>query len=125
MDYFDRLYFNMLNEYKEIYKSKAKSIAYYYISFLQISLLILFGICLAFFLNEMNVRTMKQEKAWFVFIIAALIILFHNFIRYSGKKGKVVKANMHISKERSYGKFTLWIMPLCCLILAILIYTRL
>lgn len=119
MTLFDSLYFNVFNHYKASHKSKAKTISLYYISILQITLLLLCGIFLAVFLKQMNVITMSTSKAWTLFIIASLIILFKNWMQYSGKKQNILNAKF--KKKESYNIWVLWLLPIGCITLSFLL----
>src|SRR5690606_28541948 len=119
MTFFDQLYFNVFNHYKTTHKAKAKTISLYYISILQITVLLLIGIVLAIFLKQMNVITMSSSKAWTLFIIASLIILFKNWMQYSGKKRNIL--NSKFKKKESYSIWVLWLLPLGCIALSILL----
>lgn len=123
MTFFDQLYFNVFNHYKITHKAKAKTIALYYISALQILLLLLSGIVLAVFLKQMNVITMSSSKTWTLFIIASLIILFKNWMQYSGKKRNILNAKFKKQEARSI--WTLWTLLLGCLALSIVLINAL
>ena len=123
MTLFDSLYFNVFNHYKSSHKSKAKTISLYYISILQITLLLLCGVLLAVFLKQMNVITMSSSKAWTLFIIASLIILFKNWMQYSGKKRNIL--NTKFKKKESHNSWVLWLLPVGCITLSILIINTL
>ncbi|MBR9913622.1 MAG: hypothetical protein GYB32_02150 [Algicola sp.] len=122
MTTFDLLFFNVFQYYKPIYKKKANNIALFYISGLQCSLLLLSGIVVALFLNEMNSVTMSSEKAWALFIIASLFICFKNWIQYSGKKRKVLNATRNSKvKPVLYNIWLLWSLLLSCIVLSIIL----
>jgi hypothetical protein len=118
MNIFDTLYFNVFTHYKTTHKAKAKTIALYYITLLQILLLLLFGLVLAIFLKQMSVSTMSSSKVWTLFIIASLIILFKNWMQYSGKKRYIL--NAQYKKQESRSIWVLWMLPIGCLLLSIL-----
>jgi len=123
MTLFDQLYFNIFSHYKITHKAKASTISLYYISLLQITLLLLTGIVLAIFLKQMNVITMSSIKAWTLFVIASLIILFKNWMQYSGKKRNIL--NTKFKKKESYNIWVLWLLPLGCIALSILLMNAL
>src|SRR5690606_41755963 len=95
-----------------------KQISLYYLSFFQITVFVLIGIVLAIFLNQMNVIKMSSSKSWTLFIIASLIILFKNWMQYSGKKRNILNAKF--KKKESYNIWVLWLLPLGCIALSIL-----
>jgi len=121
MTTFDIFFFNIFSHYKERYKKQANTIAVFYISVLQIALIFLLGCFFAVFLNQMHVNTMSSSKAWTLFIITSLIIYFKNWIQYSGKKRKVLNAKTNNKKSQFYSVRLLWILPLACIGLSIII----
>lgn len=108
MTTFDIFFFNVFHHYKPTRKKKANTIALFYISSLQCSLLLLSGVTLALFLDEMNTVTMSSGKAWTLFIMASIFLYFKNWIQYSGKKRKVLNAKRH-GKQSPY-HYNIWIL---------------
>ncbi|MDG5490909.1 hypothetical protein [Psychroserpens sp. SPM9] len=126
MNTFDILFFNVFKHYKPTHKKKANTIALFYISALQCSLLLLSGILLSVFLNEMNTATMSSGKAWMLFIMASLFIYFKNWIQYSGKKRKVLNAkNNSKLKPQHYNIWLLWALLLGCIVLSVILLSAL
>ncbi|WP_425076568.1 hypothetical protein [Psychroserpens sp. S379A] len=121
MTTFDIFFFSIFSHYKTRFKQKANTIAVFYISVLQIALLFLLGSFFAVFLSQMNVATMSSSKAWTLFIIASVIIYFKNWIQYSGKKRKVLNAKTNKSKSKLYSIWLLWLLPIACIGLSIII----
>jgi len=117
----DQFFFNVYNYYKKKYNKLASRIAIIYINALQVSVLLLLGIFFSVFFTQMNIRFMSSEKAWILFVIAAIIICFKNWIQYSGKKRKVMNAKMSNSKSRNFSIWLLWSLPLACIGLSIII----
>lgn len=119
MTIFDQLFFNSFNYYKKgTYKKKANTIAIYYITVVQISLVLVLGVFFAEFFNQMHVVTMSSTKAWILFVIAALVLYVINWIQYSGKKRKIMNANQ--KTKTNYGIITLWLIPVVAVFLAII-----
>ncbi|WP_245905268.1 hypothetical protein [Gelidibacter algens] len=119
MTIFDHLFFNSFNHYKKgANKSKANKIAIFYITLVQASLLLVLGVFFAEFFSQMHVATMTATKAWVLFVIASLMLYFKNWMQYSGKKRKVLNANQ--KKTHAYGIFTLWLIPVVAVFLALL-----
>jgi len=117
----DHFFFSMHDHYKKRYKKQASRIALIYIDLLQLSVLLLLGTFFSIFFDQMNVRFMSSEKAWILFIIAAIIICFKNWIQYSGKKRKVMNAKMTNSRSQSYSVWLLWALPIACIGLSIIL----
>lgn len=119
MTIFDQLFFNSFNHYKKgTYKKKANNISILYITIVQASLLLVLGVFFAEFFNKMNVETMSSTKAWALFLIVSLVLYFKNWIQYSGKKRKILNANQ--KKKADYNIYTLWLIPVVALFLAVL-----
>lgn len=119
MTFFDQLFFNSFNFYKKgTYKKKANTIAIYYITLVQASLLLVLGVFFAEFFHQMHVATMTTTKAWILFFIVSVVLYFKNWIQYSGKKRKILNANQ--KKKTNYGIFTLWLIPAVAIFLAVI-----
>ncbi|WP_037051755.1 hypothetical protein [Psychroserpens burtonensis] len=122
MNIFDTLFFNVFQHYKPTHKKKANTIALYYITSLQCSLLLLSGLFVSAFLNEMNSRTMSSGNAWALFIMASIFLMFKNWIQYSGKKRKVLNAKLNSKqKPESYNIWLLWSLLFASILLSIII----
>jgi hypothetical protein len=122
MNIFDTLFFNVFQHYKPTKKKKANTIALYYITSLQCSLLLLSGIFLSAFLNEMNFTTMDSSNAWTLFVMACIFIIFKNWIQYSGKKRKVLNAKLNGKKKlEPYNIYLLWALLISSILLSITI----
>jgi len=117
----DQFFFNIYNYYKKSYKKLASRIAVIYINILQVSVLLLFGMFFSVFFEQMNVDFMSSEKAWILFVIAAIIICFKNWIQYSGKKRKVMNAKISSKKSKSYPILLLWALPVICIALTVIL----
>jgi len=126
MTTFDTFFFNVFQHYKPKYKRKANNIALFYVSMLQISLLLLSGVVLAIFLNEMNTNTMSSGKAWSLFLMATIFIYFRNWMLYTGKKRSIINAKRNRKKQpQSYNIALLWLLLVGSLVLSILFLTAL
>ena len=122
MNTFDILFFNVFQHYKPTKKKNANTIALFYISTLQCSLLLLSGIIIAVFLNEMNTNTMSSNKAWTIFIMTSIFIYFKNWIQYSGKKRRVLNANRHSKQQpQHYNIWVLWSLLAGSIVLSIIL----
>ncbi len=117
----DQFFFNVFNYYKKSYKKLASRIAGIYINLLQVSVLLLLGVFFSVFFNQMNVHFISSEKAWILFVIAALIICFKNWIQYSGKKRKIMNAKISNSKSKHFSIGLLWALPIMCIALSIIL----
>ncbi len=121
MTVFDQFYFNVFNHYKARYKRRANTLAVFYISFLQLSIILVLGVFFAAFFNQMNVDTISSQKAWTLFIITSFIVYFKNWIQYSGRKRSVMNAKLNRNKSSQYNIWLLWLLPICCITLSIIL----
>src|SRR5690606_39230314 len=115
MTLFDSLFFNVFKHYKDAKSKKANQIATMYVSILQVAILLVLSVFFAGFFNQMNMDTMSQDKAWFLFVLVAVFIFFKNWIQYAGRKRKVLNANMLKKKSANYSIFLLWLLPFACI----------
>ena len=121
MTVFDQFFMSMFSYYKTAYKQKANTIALYYISFLEITLVLVLGIFFAAFFSQMKVDAINSQSAWTLFIMTSIIICFKNWIKYSGKKRKVMNAKMTKKAFKHNNIFLLWLLPIACIALSIVL----
>ncbi|SDR70406.1 hypothetical protein SAMN04515667_0374 [Formosa sp. Hel1_31_208] len=113
MTLFDVFFYNVFTHYKPTKKGKANTIALFYISTLQCSLLLLSGIIIAAFLKGMHTSALSSDKAWSLFIMTSVFIYFKNWLQYSGKKRKVLNAKrINKTKPQHYNIILLWCLPI-------------
>ncbi len=124
MEQFDALFFTVFQYYKTKYKSKANDLALLYIISLQASVLLLLGVFLMLFFREMHVEVLSMSKAWVLYFIIMIILLFRNWIYYTGKKRKILNANWNKKATQANPIWLLWLIPLICFILSIFILKR-
>ena len=112
MNYFNQLYITVFSRFKGRFKQKANTIALYYISVVEIALLLL--ICAFFnkFLDQMKVVVMTGADAWLLFIMTAVFIHFKNWVNYSGRKRRVLNAKLSSKKGLEYSSFLLIVLPI-------------
>ncbi|GAA3558214.1 hypothetical protein [Snuella lapsa] len=122
MTTFDTLFFHFFQYYKNKKNKKANSIAIFYISVLQIALVLLLGIFFAGFSRQMHMNTMSSDKAWTLFAIMGIFVYFKNWIQYSGRKRKVLNAKNLKNKKLTYNIWLLWFLPIVVLALAFVLY---
>ena len=118
---FNALFYNVFKHYKDAKNKNANTIATTYVSVLECALLFLLGVFFAGFFSQMNMDTMSQDKAWILFIMASVFIFFKNWIQYAGRKRKVLNAKMLKKKSSNYNIYMLWILPIACIGLALII----
>ena len=112
MNYFNRLYLTTFNRFKARFRQKANTIALFYVSIVEIAIILLLGICFIKFLDQMKVIIMNGTNGWLLFIILALFIHFKNWLSYSGRKRRILNAKLSIKKDLEYSLFVLISLPL-------------
>ena len=112
MNYFNQLYITVFSRFKGRFKQKANTIALYYISVVEIALLLLIGIFFNKFLDQMKVVFMTGADAWLLFIMTAVFIHFKNWVNYSGRKRRVLNAKLSSKKGLEYSSFLLIVLPI-------------
>ncbi|WP_347923599.1 hypothetical protein [Pontimicrobium sp. SW4] len=124
MNIFDQFALNIFNHYKPRLKKKTNTIVVFYMSLLQCSLLLLLGVFFSEFFNQMKVETMSSSNAWTLFVIASLIIYFKNWMVNSGKRRMVLNAKSNKKKYSDYNVWILWLLPLGCIALSLLLLNK-
>jgi len=122
MTTFDALFFHFFQHYKIKKSKKANTIATFYVTFLQCSLLLLLGIFFAGFFRQMHVATMSADKAWTLFILVSIFLYFKNWMQYGGRKRKVLNAKMLKKRKLSYNIWLLWLLPVAILGLTFVLF---
>jgi|TARA_B110000459_G_C16522336_1_gene453128 hypothetical protein len=120
MNFFNQLYLTVFNRFKGRYKQKANTVALFYTSVLQITLLFLGGVFFIKFLEQMKVVVMSESNAWVLFIMTAVFIHFKNWVSYSGRKRRVLNAKLSNKKGLEYSLFMLIVLPVGIIGLALL-----
>ncbi len=112
MNFFNQLYLTVFSRFKGRFKQKANTIALYYISVVEIALLLLIGVFFNKFLDQMKVVFMTGADAWLLFIMTAVFIHFKNWVSYSGRKRRVLNAKLSSKKGLEYSSFLLIVLPI-------------
>ena len=112
MNYFNQLYLTTFNRFKARFRQKANTIALFYVSIVQIAIILLLGIFFIKFLDQMKVIIMNGTNGWLLFIILSLFIHFKNWLSYSGRKRRILNAKLSIKKDLEYSMFVLIYLPL-------------
>ena len=122
MTTFDILFFHFFQHYKTKKSKKANSIATFYITFLQCSLILFLGVFFAKFFRQMHMDTMSASKAWTLFVLVVIFIYFKNWMQYGGRKRKVLNAKMIRNKKLTYNIWLLWLLPMAILVLTYILF---
>ena len=121
MTTFDIFFFNIFNHYKARFKKRAITLAIFYVTLLQVSILLLLGVFFGAFFKQLNVDTMSSSKAWTMFIIVSILIYFKNWIQSSGRKRSVMNAKLSKNKSKQYNILLLWLLPISCIALSVVL----
>lgn len=121
MTTFDSLFFHFFQHYKAKKNKKANTIATFYVTLLQCSLLLLLGVFFAGFFRQMHVATMSAPKAWTLFVLVAVVTYFKNWMQYGGRKRKVLNAKILKKKKLTYSMGLLWLTPIAILALTLVL----
>ncbi|MBT8274290.1 MAG: hypothetical protein KJO77_10815 [Bacteroidia bacterium] len=121
MTILDQLFFSVFNYYKGKKNKFANRVASWYITILESALILLLGIFFAEFFKNMRMDTMSETAAWTLFGIAVVVLYFKNWIKYSGRKRRVLNAKYSGSKSFNRNIVSLWLFPVCAIILAIIL----
>ena len=112
MNYFNQLYRTIFSRFKGRFKQKANTIALYYVSVVEIALILLLGVFFIKFLDQMKVVVMSGSNAWLLFVMTAVFIHFKNWVSYSGRKRRVLNAKLSNKKGLEYSLFILIVLPI-------------
>ena len=112
MNYFNQLYRTVFSRFKGRFKQKANTIALYYVSVVEIALILLLGVFFIKFLDQMKVVVMSGSNAWLLFVMTAVFIYFKNWVSYSGRKRRVLNAKLSNKKGLEYSLFILIVLPI-------------
>lgn len=121
MTIFNQLFLSVYTYYKTSFKKKANTIAVFYISLLQISIVLLLGSFFAAFFKQMNVETLTSENAWILFITISIILYFKNWMSYNGRNRMIMNAKTSNKKKLGYNIILLWLLPIANTVLAIIL----
>ena len=112
MSFFNQLYRTVFSRFKGRFKQKANTIALYYVSVVEIALILLLGVFFIKFLDQMKVVVISRSNAWLLFVMTAVFIHFKNWVSYSGRKRRVLNAKLSNKKGLEYSLFILIVLPI-------------
>ena len=121
MTIFNQLFLSVYTYYKTSFKKKANTIAVFYISLLQISIVLLLGSFFATFFKQMSVETLTSENAWILFIAISIILYFKNWMSYNGRNRMIMNAKTSNKKKLGYHIISIWMLPFAATTLAIIL----
>ncbi|TYB76023.1 hypothetical protein ES676_06110 [Bizionia saleffrena] len=115
MTVLEQFFFSVFSHFKGQFKQKANTIALVYISALEIAIMFVLGCFFAAFLSQLNSDVMSSDKGWTLFVLIAIGIHFKNWIKYGGKKRKVMNAKFNRKKTAEHNIVLLLLLPFICL----------
>ena len=90
---FDQLYVSVYQKVKKHKPKLAAKAARFYVSLLQIGLLLLVGVFFMKFSKQMKMNFLTTPNAWLLFVGITMVVLFKNWMGYSGKKRSILFSN--------------------------------
>ncbi|WP_458628402.1 hypothetical protein [Winogradskyella sp. PC D3.3] len=106
---FDSYYMIIFNHYKKAFGKRSLDIALFYITFLELSIILALAAFLMAFASQMKTALMSNTKFWILYGLIALFIISKNWMRYNGKKRNILNAKQ---KRKDTSIFLLWLLPL-------------
>ena len=119
MNIFDQTYIGIFKSCKDRKWRNANTIAVLQVSILQIGCLLGLGTLFAEFASNMNMSTMHSAKAWTLFTLISVLLLFINWMKYSGKKRNQLRMKSKKVWHSTYSGWLLWLLPSLVLIVSI------
>ncbi|REG89556.1 hypothetical protein [Winogradskyella sediminis] len=114
----DTNYMYIFNHYKKKYGKKSINIALLYVCLLEFSFILAIGSFLKAFASQMKMSVLSNSKFWVLYTIIALFIISKNWMRYNGRKRNILNAK---NKHKKSSIFLLWILPLGCIAIALIL----
>jgi hypothetical protein len=101
MNVFDQFYISVYQKVKKHRPKLAARLASFYVSLLQIGLLLLLGVFFMKFCEQMKLTFLTTPNAWLLFVGISLFIVFKNWMGYNGKKRSILfsKASKRASQH--------------------------
>jgi hypothetical protein len=115
----DSFYITIFNHYKKALGKKSIKVALLYINLLELSIAFALAAFFLAFAKQMKMQLMSDTKFWVLMTLLSFFILFMNWMRYNGKKRTILNAN---SKRVNLSIYLLWIIPLGCFTIAIILF---
>lgn len=116
---FDSFYISFLNYLKPKFGRKSMTLAFHYISIVEIAFYALLACFFAAFSNQLNIVKISPEKAITISVLCVLFIYGKNWMRYNGKRRMVLNAK---SRKAKVEKWKLAVLPIACIVLAVVFF---
>ncbi|RZN83624.1 MAG: hypothetical protein EVB11_04150 [Winogradskyella sp.] len=116
---FDYFYISFLKLTKPKWGKKAMSMSLHYISLVEIAFYGLLASFFAAFASQLNIGKISASKAITLTVLCVLFIYMKNWMRYNGKRRNVLNAK---SKKQKLQSWKLIVLPLACVLLALVFF---
>ena len=116
--FFDNYYISIFNHYKKKLGKRSLNISLFYITFLELSVILVLAAFLNAFASQMKMSLICSTKFWILYGLVVLFIIFKNWMRYNGKKRNILNAKY---KRNDTSIYLLWVLPVGCLIIALIL----
>jgi glucan phosphoethanolaminetransferase (alkaline phosphatase superfamily) len=113
----DLFYISVFNYYKKKLGKRSYKLALFYIDILEASMVFALGTFFLAFASQMKIATMSFTKFLVLFGLISVFIIFKNWMRYNGKKRNILRAKL----KSSHSIYLLWILPLACLSIGLIL----
>ena len=114
----DQFYISFLNTSKKRFGKAALNFSLFYISILEICIVLMLGSFFGAFGSQLHMPLMSSLKTWTLFSLISIFIIVKNWLRYTGKRRLILTAK----SSRKHSLFILIILPILCLAMALLFY---
>ncbi len=91
----------------------------HYISLVEIAFYGLIACFFAAFSSQLNIGKISSEKAIILSVLCVLFIYLKNWMRYNGKRRNILNAK---SKRQKLQPWKLIVLPLTCMLLALVFF---
>ncbi|SDG83158.1 hypothetical protein SAMN04489796_101704 [Winogradskyella thalassocola] len=116
--FFDNYYISIFNHYKKKLGKRSLNIALFYITFLELSVILVLAAFLKAFASQMKMSLISSTKFWVIYGLIVLFIIFKNWMRYNGKKRNILNAKF---KRNDTSIYLLWLLPIGCFAVALIL----
>ncbi len=116
--FLDTYYISIFNHYKKTLGKRSLKIALFYITFLELSIILALLAFFMAFASQMKMAIMSSTKFWILYGLIALFIIFKNWMRYNGKKRNILNAK---GKRNDTSLYLLWLLPIGCFVIAFIL----
>ena len=121
MGTFNTLFLQVYNYYRYRKVKHATRLALIYVTLVQSLLFLFAGVVLSKFLSSMHMSLMTAKTAWILFAVLVVFLYFSNWMQYTGRKQKIMRAKMSQKAYEDRPITILWLIPFLGLFLVIIL----